>query len=200
MIPSSQTFIFIGRSGCGKGTQAILLREHLKKQNPGADIFYLETGARFRQFIGGKNYSSKLSSKIYLSGDRQPDFLAIFVWAQILIENLKGEEHLIIDGTPRSLNEAKILDTALSFYERKNPIVVYLNIGKRAAEERLRARKRIDDKDDEKNDKRLNWFESDVYPAILFLKDNPRYHFLEIDGENSPEEIHEEIIKKAFNK
>lgn len=195
-----QTFIFIGRSGCGKGTQAILLREHLKKQNPKADIFYLETGARFRQFIGGKSHSSKLSSKIYLSGDRQPDFLAIFIWAQILIENLKGGEHLIIDGTPRSLDEAKILDTALSFYGRKNPVVIYLNISKQAAEERLRARKRIDDKDDDKNDKRLNWFETDVYPAVTFLKNNSAYRFLEIDGENSPEEIHEDIIRKAFNK
>lgn len=195
-----QTFIFIGRSGCGKGTQAILLREHFKKQNPKTDIFYLETGAEFREFIGGEKYSSKLSSKVYLSGDRQPDFLAIFIWSQILIENLKGGEHLIIDGTPRSLDEAKILDTALSFYERKNPIVVYLNISKEAAEERLRARKRIDDKDDGKNDKRLSWFETDVSPAIEFLKNNPRYHFLEVDGENSPEEIHEEVIKKAFGK
>lgn len=197
---SLQTFIFIGRSGCGKGTQAILLREHLKKQNPKADIFYLETGARFRQFISGKNYSSQLSSEAYIAGDRQPDFLAIFIWSQVLIENLKGGEHLIIDGTPRSLDEAKILDTALSFYGRKNPIVIYLNISIEAAIERLRARKRADDKDDDKNDKRLNWFETDVYPAIHFLKNNPHYRFLEIDGENSPEEIHEDIIRKAFGK
>lgn len=195
-----QTFIFIGRSGCGKGTQAILLREHFKKQSPKTDIFYLETGAKFREFINSKNYSSELSSKVYLSGDRQPDFLAIFIWSQVLIENLKGQEHLIIDGTPRSAHEAKILDTALLFYERKNPVVVYLNISKEAAEERLRARKRIDDKDDRKNDKRLSWFETDVFPAIDFLKNNSRYHFLEVDGENSPEEIHEEIIKKAFSK
>ena len=164
-----QTFIFIGRSGCGKGTQAILLREHFKKQNPGADIFYLETGAEFREFINSKNYSSELSARIYLSGDRQPDFLAIFIWSQVLIKNLKGGEHLIIDGTPRSAHEAEILHTALSFYERKNPVVIYLNISVEAAEERLRARKRIDDKDDKKNDKRLNWFETDVSPAIDFL-------------------------------
>ncbi|MEK7081472.1 MAG: nucleoside monophosphate kinase [Patescibacteria group bacterium] len=195
-----QTFIFIGRSGCGKGTQAILLREHFKKQNPGADIFYLETGAEFREFINSKNYSSELSARIYLSGDRQPDFLAIFIWSQVLIKNLKGGEHLIIDGTPRSAHEAEILHTALSFYERKNPVVIYLNISVEAAEERLRARKRIDDKDDKKNDKRLNWFETDVSPAIDFLKNNPRYRFLEVDGENSPEEIHEEIIKKSFTR
>ncbi len=197
---SPKTFIFIGRSGCGKGTQAVLLREHFKKENPQADIFYLETGARFRQFIGNGNYSSELSSGVYLSGARQPDFLAIYIWAQILIENLKGGEHLIIDGTPRSENEAKILDTALSFYKRERPVVVYLNISREAAEERMRARKRIDDKDDEKNDKRLNWFDSDVYPAILYLKNNSRYRFVEVDGENSQEEIHEEIIRKAFGK
>ena len=46
-----QTFIFIGRSGCGKGTQVTLLQEHFKKQDHKRHIFYIETGERFRQFI-----------------------------------------------------------------------------------------------------------------------------------------------------
>ena len=47
-----QTFIFIGRSGCGKGTQVTLLQEHIKKQDHKRHIlFYIETGERFRQFI-----------------------------------------------------------------------------------------------------------------------------------------------------
>ena len=45
-----QSFIFMGRSGCGKGTQAKLLMEYLKKIDPARDIFYLETGAGVREF------------------------------------------------------------------------------------------------------------------------------------------------------
>ena len=47
-----QTFVFIGRSGCGKGTQAKLLQDVLKEKNPDQEIFYIETGANFRKFLG----------------------------------------------------------------------------------------------------------------------------------------------------
>jgi hypothetical protein len=40
-----------GRSGCGKGTQVVLLQEYTKKQDQQRHIFYIETGERFRQLI-----------------------------------------------------------------------------------------------------------------------------------------------------
>ena len=46
-----QTFIFIGRSGCGKGTQVALLQKYIKTQDYKRPILYIETGERFRQFI-----------------------------------------------------------------------------------------------------------------------------------------------------
>ena len=50
-MSSPQTFVFIGRSGCGKGTQAKLLIEELKKNDPAHEVMYIETGARIREFI-----------------------------------------------------------------------------------------------------------------------------------------------------
>ena len=58
---SPQTFIFIGRSGCGKGTQAELLQKRVKEKDQSSEIFYLETGAYFREFLRGEKYSNKLS-------------------------------------------------------------------------------------------------------------------------------------------
>ena len=193
---SPQTFIFIGRSGCGKGTQADFLQKYLKTQDPGREIFYLETGNRFRDFIKGENLSSKLSLDISHRGARQPDFLAVWVWAHLFIENLKGDEHIIIDGTPRSINEARVLDSAVRFYNREPAKVIYLNVSRAWAEKRLADRGRTDDRSLEEVKKRLDWFEADVLPAVNHLREHSEYQFLDINGECPLEEVHEEIISK----
>lgn len=194
MLP--QTLIFIGRSGCGKGTQAEFLKQYLKEHDPGREIFYLETGNRFRDFIKGDSLSSKLSFGIYEQGDRQPDFLAVWMWSHLFVDGLKGDEHIMIDGTPRSLNEARVLDSAIRFYKRNPATVIYINVSRPWAEKRLHDRGRKDDRSMEEVKKRLDWFETDVMPAVNHLKEHPEYRFLDINGEQPMEEVHREIIQK----
>ena len=191
-----QTFIFIGRSGCGKGTQAELLRAYLAEKG-GRDVYYLETGAEFRKFVKEDNLSSELSRKIYEDGGLQPSFLAIYLWSKLLIENLKGKEHLIIDGTPRYLNEARILSTAMNFYGRK-PKVLYINVPREFSEARMRERGRSDDKDENDVKKRLDWFDADVVPAIDYMRDDKTFEFIEIKGDQAIKDVHKEILEKAL--
>lgn len=193
-----QAFIFIGRSGCGKGTQAALLQEYLKKNDPERKVFYLETGGRFREFIKGNSLSSKRSLAISKSGDRQPDFLAVWMWSHLFVEGFQGDEHIIIDGTPRSLNEANVLDSAMRFYERTPAHVIYLNVSRAWAEQRLRERGRTDDKSMDEVKRRLDWFETDVLPAMQHLKEHPEYHVLDINSEQSIEEVHRAIMGALF--
>ncbi len=197
MIPNSlKTFIFIGRSGCGKGTQVKILMEQLKKKQENEEIFYLQTGQHFRDFIKKDGFANKLANKIMDVGDRQPDFLAIWIWSSVFLENIKNEEHLIIDGTPRSLNEARTLDTAIKFFKREKPFVVYIDVTREWSEERLLARGREDDIEIEDIRKRLDWFEDDVLPAVSFFKDNPDYNFIYVNGEQTIEEVGEEMMDK----
>ena len=189
------TFIFIGRSGCGKGTQVELLQKHLAEKFAGEEVFYLETGERFRAFIKEDSYSSKLSKAVYETGERQPSFLAIWMWSHLLVESFKGTEHLIIDGSPRAYGEALAMDTALKFYGRK-AYVVHLNVSREWSEERLSARHRSDDIDLEKVKKRLDWFEKDVAPAIEFFKANPDYNFIDVNGGQSIEGVYRDMMEK----
>ncbi|MFQ5661853.1 MAG: nucleoside monophosphate kinase [Candidatus Paceibacteria bacterium] len=191
-----KTFIFIGCSGCGKGTQAELIQEYLKKESSGQELLYVEAGERFREFLKNGTYASKLSKDIYMNGDLQPAFLSIWVWADLLIHSLKEKMHLILDGSPRKLNEAHVIHEALQFYKRENPYVVFIDVSRDWATERLRGRNREDDKDDDNIKKRLDWFEKDVMPAIEFFRENPYYNFLEINGQQSIEDVHKEIIEK----
>lgn len=191
-----KTFIFIGRSGSGKGTQAKLLMKYFRETEPDKPLVYLQTGGEFRNFFKEDTYTSKLSKDIYEAGERQPDFLAINMWSNFLIKNFNGEGYLVMDGTPRSLNEANALDTALNWlYEMKSPYVIYMNVSNDWSIKRMLNRSRSDDHlEDIKS--RLEWFDKDVIPAVEHYRSNDYYNLLEINGEQSIEDVHKEILSK----
>jgi adenylate kinase len=193
-----QTFIFIGRSGCGKGTQVALLQEYLKKQDQKRYIFYIETGERFRQFIKEHSLSSRSAAEIYKAGSRQPDFIAVWMWSHLLVERMAGEEHVIFDGTPRSLHEAQILDTAITFFDRHRPHVLYFNISRETSKARMISRRRMDDINPEEIERRLNWFETDVIPAVEYFRNYPKYNFVELNGEQPVDVVQQELLLKVF--
>lgn len=193
----SQVFIFIGRSGCGKGTQANLLMEELKKLEPSRKILYLQTGALIREFIKDENYSARRAKEIYDAGDRQPDFLAVNMWSNFLFKRFTGKEIVVADGTPRSLNEASMLDTALNWmYGIKTPVVFYMNVSNEWSMKHLLARGRMDDNEEDIRE-RLKWFDTDVLPAVEYYRANDYYRFIEVNGEQTIEEVFRELKEKA---
>jgi adenylate kinase len=192
-----QTVIFIGRSGCGKGTQADLLKEWIRGRDINKyQILYIESGNNFRQFVQGTTLASLKAKAIYERDERQPDFLACALWGEILTNQLEENMHLMFDGAPRSLPEAHLIASALEFFEREEPRVIYIDVSRKWSEERLLARGRADDKTLTKINKRLDWFDKDVVPAVEWFKNNPKFKFLGINGEQTIEKVHEEIISK----
>ncbi len=190
-----QAFIFIGRSGCGKGTQVQLLMDVLAKKDPSIESLYVQTGQEFRDFIKGEKLTQSLSKEIYDAGGLQPEFLTINMWVRVLIEKYKGGQHLIFDGTPRKLHEAGALHSCFDFYGFEKPWVINIDISEEEAMQRLLARKRFDDNEEEIK-KRLAWYETDVEPTLSYYDGNPKYNFLKIRGERSLEEIHADIVKR----
>lgn len=191
-----QTVIFIGRSGAGKGMQSGMLQEFLKKEDPETPILYIETGDHFRRHIKDSGHTWDLAREVNESGRRQPSFLAVWIWSHLFIEKIRGGEHLVFDGTPRSLDEARILSTALPFYERKEPAVIFLNVSREWAEERLRGRGRPDDLNPDVVNRRLAWYEEDVVPAVDYYRGNSAYRFFEINGEQTPAAVFDDIVKQ----
>ncbi len=196
-----ETFIFIGASGCGKGTQVRLLREEMEKRDPQIPIFYLQTGQYFREFVKGDSFASEIAREAQVRGDRQPDFLAMWLWSDIFVKNLKGNEHMIIDGSPRSLNEAQNLDIAMKFFRREQPVVIYLKVHREWSFNHLMERAKTEGRPDDTPasiNKRLDWFDRDVLPAINYYRRDRDYDFVEINGENSIEEVHREIMANVY--
>jgi adenylate kinase len=187
-------FIFIGRSGCGKGTQAVLLLEELKKRDPSIPQLYIETGKNFRALtVSPQNWTTELIKQTIDSGGLLPDFLAVWNWGRILVDQYSGKEHLIFDGISRTKLEAEMIDTAAQYYHWEQPTVIHLAVSNEWAEDRLTARGRGDDTEEDIK-RRLGWFDTDVIPALEYFKTNPRFRFREVSGERPVEAIHQEII------
>lgn len=192
---TQKNFILIGRSGCGKGTQGKLLMEYLKKIDSSREVMYVQTGGEFRKFIDGDSITQRNSKKIMDEGGLQPEFLAVYIWANFFINNYKGNENIIFDGTPRKLYEAKILDSIWNFYKINYPTIIYLDVNKKWSVDKLLARGRVDDTEKD-IEERLSWFETDVFPTVEYYKNNLAYKFIEINGEQEIEKVWQELESK----
>jgi len=195
-----KTFVFIGRSGCGKGTQIEKLAEHMTEKgiiNAEHPWLRIETGARFRDLVKTEGFTSNMLKAAMERGERLPDNFAIWTWTGFLFEKYTGAEHIFCDGCPRSLMEAETLDMLFKFYKREKPIVFYLDVSREESKKRMVARGRKDD-DPEDIERRLDWFERDVYPAVKYYEENPDYICIRINGEQTREKIHDDIMAELM--
>jgi adenylate kinase family enzyme len=191
-----QAFIWIGRSGCGKGTQAALLIDALKKADASRGVKHIETGAEMRQFIQGQTITQQMAKGITESGGLQPEFIAIYQWTNVLVNQYNGSDHLFFDGSPRKLEEAAALDSIFPFYGIEKPWIMYLEVDPEEIHKRLLKRGRKDDTLEGIN-RRLAWYETDVAPTVNFYRTSPEHRFLEMNGVGTVEAIHAEILKKV---
>lgn len=192
-----QTFIFMGRSGSGKGTQTDLLMKKIAEDS--LPQFRMETGPRFRTLSGQEgNYTSDVLRDLLKNGGLPAEFLAIYVWTTELIERAKKEQHWFFDGVCRRPVEAPVFADALKFYGRggNSVHVLYLDVTNEWSTERLLARARgFGDDKPELIARRLQWFERDVLPAIEYLRDKSGFHFCKINGEQTIEQVHSDILR-----
>jgi adenylate kinase len=191
---TSHAYIFFGKSGSGKGTQAELLKQELEKK--GRTVIYIETGQLLRNFIAsGDSHLHDQTKSIIENGKLMPVFFPVYLWARVLVEQYTGSEDIIFDGVSRRIEEAPIIDSALDFLGIENRTVLDIMVSDQWVIDRLSARGRADDSV-EGIQKRLSWFESNVVPVLEYFKINRKYTFLDIIGEQTIEAVHTEIMTK----
>lgn len=188
---NSKTFVFFGIVGSGKGTQVKLLIDVLKNQNK--EVVYAYPGNEYRKIIEGNTQTSNLVKETINQGKLQPDFLTDAIFVNLLKDDINEDKYLIADGYPRTIEQAGIFVEIMNFYKRENITIIYLELGEAEALKRMKLRARADDTD-EAIQKRFDEYRNKVVPAMEYFNDKDNYHILKINGEQSIEDVHRDII------
>ncbi len=189
-------YLFYGKAGSGKGTQAVKLKEYLEAQ--GRTVIYIETGSMIRNFMApNTTLVERLTTDIMNAGQLMPVFFPVYIWSDALIKNYTGNEDIILDGVARRIEEGHALDSAFEFFQIKNRFVFHIHITDQTAIDRLqiRGQGRADDADVTKIQNRLDWYQENVIPVIEYFQGNTNYKFVEINGEESVDGVFDQIEK-----
>lgn len=194
MFKKPLTFIFFGTVGSGKGTQAELLKKYIIEKEISNDVIYLSTGVEYRTLLSKDNYTAKIIKKTLEKGFLQPDFLTVSLFANTLISHVKENSFLITDGFPRTIKQSKEFEEAMNFYGRNNIHIIYIELDKEEATNRMMKRGRSDDTPDS-IEKRFDEYVSNVIPSMNYFKNNEFYTIHTINGKQTIENVHLDIIK-----
>lgn len=187
------TFVFFGIVGSGKGTQVELLKKYIQEKDSSAKMVHMSPGVEFRRIIESGSYTGNLVKTTLDKGWLQPNFLTISLFTNVLISSLGENTHLMVDGFPRTVVQSEVFEASMDFYKRDNIKVIYIKVEKEEATKRMKLRARTDDTD-EGIAKRFDEYVNNVIPAMMYFKDKSNYKIYTINGEQSPEDVHKELI------
>ena len=191
----SSTFVFFGIVGSGKGTQVKLLSEFLKKGN-GRECAYIGTGEIFRKIIESSenNPDTQAVKEILNAGRLVSDEMTNKLVSDAMETKLSPDLHVIFDGYPRTVDQSKFFEEKISFYKRDSIKIIYIELSEQEAMKRNLLRGRHDDTE-QGLAKRFEEYKNKVIPAMNYFKNKANYQILTINGEQTVENVHKDIIK-----
>ncbi len=181
----SQTIFFIGKPGCGKGTQAKMLAAQ-------TGWHVLASGDQFRAIAEEDTPAGRKTKQEIEQGLLSPHWFAMYIYLRSLF-SVDADQDIIFDGFNRKKPEAELIVDSLRWLGR--PFTV-LNIAvsdeevRRRLEERRKVSGRVDDHHVEK---RLEEYNTFTVEALQVFKDMGV--LIEINGEQSPEGVAVDISK-----
>ncbi len=189
------TIIFIGPQGSGKGTQIDLLTKVLEKADPERSVVDIQTGRRFRALAAKREgFTEQRLAETLEAGVLQPLFLSVVLWGDALHHHVDPDCHLLIDGFPRTVDEARVLESALAFYKREPLTIVNLETSEDVVRDRMVHRARPDDTPDS-IEARLRWYREETLPVLAYYRERLHTTIIECDGTETIEGVQHQIQK-----
>ena len=175
--------ILFGPPGCGKGTQATFISESLS-------IPHLSTGDMLRSSVSSGSEIGLKAKHIMESGGLVSDEIVLSIVEERIAEH-DCENGFILDGFPRTVNQAEKLDLLLS-NNHKLDFVLRIKVDEEEIIKRLIERAREDDKPEIiKN--RFKTYNNETQPLIPFYEE--RKILFNINGMQKIEKVSEDIKK-----
>jgi adenylate kinase len=170
--------IFMGLAGAGKSTLGQLLAAHLHCP-------WVSTGNLLRQSMDPKTQAQMLRGEII--NDEQ----TLLVLDEEFRRIDASSSQFVLDGSPRTMRQAKWLIEKTKNGELKINGVFHLNISKDAAKDRLLHRHRPDDHEAAIAE-RFREYEEAIIPIIDYLKEQG-CKIYEIDADQPPEKVEVDV-------
>ncbi len=125
--------VLVGPPGAGKGTQAEFISEHF-------GIPKISTGDIFRGNVSGGTDLGKLAKKYMDAGDLVPDEVTNAMVRDRLAQE-DARDGFLLDGFPRNVAQAKVLDGILAEFGSGLSVVLELDVDQDEVVRRLSGRR-----------------------------------------------------------
>lgn len=202
--------VFLGPPGAGKGTQAKLLSQRM-------GFLHIATGDLLREAVKNQTPLGKRAKEYMDRGELVPDELIV----QLIEETMPKDGNVILDGFPRTVNQALALEEMLKGKGEKISKVLFFDVPDEVIIDRLSGRRvcskcgavyhvkynppkvegmcdlcggslvQRDDDREEVVKKRLEVYRKQTQPLIEFYQD--RSIIYRLDAGKGVEELFEEV-------
>lgn len=181
--------VIFGPPGAGKGTQS---NKIIEKYN----LMHLSTGDILRAEIASKTDLGNEAKKFIDKGELVPDNIVIGMIRKIIERNISGNG-FILDGFPRTIEQANALDEMLN--NKKIPLskMLFLDVDHEELIKRLLSRGKDSGRSDDQGlsiiEKRINIYHQQTKPVLEYYeKQNKAY---KINGIGTVDEIFDRLCK-----
>ena len=179
--------IIFGPPGSGKGTQASRIEKEFH-------LVHLSTGAILRSEVARGTEIGKEVARIMAAGDLVPDDIIVRIVRQRLPESEVGEG-VLLDGFPRTLEQARALDEMLASEGHQVDFVIALDVPEDVLVERILHRAAIEGRPDDTREaiaERMHEYHK-LTEAVLDYYRRRGVRVIEVDGMGDPNAVFERI-------
>ena len=203
--------VLMGCPGAGKGTQSAKLQQKF-------DLQHISTGDVLRKEIASGSELGKKIAGIINNGNLVPDDMMA-----AMLENIvkKAEKGVILDGFPRTVAQAKILDDMMQRLGKNINLVIMIDLPEGEVVNRICSRRQCKkcgailhvnveypltmcstcggelysrpDDTPERAKHRLEVYHEDTLPVKNYYLNSGKY--VEVNGDQTPEQVFEDIVQ-----
>ena len=182
--------ILFGPPGAGKGTQAKILIERF-------NIVQISTGDMLREEVKSGSDLGKIAKEIMDKGHLVSDEI-IMSMIQKRITKPDCENGFILDGFPRTYNQAVNLDKILNTLDLKIDKVIEINVNEKLLLQRIlnRASENQSTRDDDNSEilkNRIIVYKKDTLPVLEYYRKLNKLYT--VNGMQNIEEVSKNILK-----
>jgi adenylate kinase len=178
--------LVLGPQGAGKGTQA-------RRVAAAYGIPHVSTGEMFRAAVAAGSELGRQVEPILASGELVPDDLTVALIRERL-DASDARPGFVLDGFPRNLDQAAVLDAVLAAFGRRLDAVLYFDLPDDVATERLLGRAQAEGRADdtpEVIERRLRVYHDMTEPVVEHYRATGT--LVPLHAERSVDEVWREI-------